>query len=182
MRKGAELNEARGGNIALIGFMGAGKTAVGRALAARLGMEFIDLDERIADEAGMSVAEIFSLEGEDGFRIREAAALRGALSGEGAVIACGGGVVNRDDNVSLLRERAVVFYLEVALETALRRVSRDGTARPLLETEDPGGAARALMRERSSRYLAAAHEVVRADAASPEELAEEIAGRWNRSR
>ncbi len=171
---------ARGKSIALIGFMGAGKSTVGRLLADRLGMPFLDLDAEIERETGRDVSEIFSREGEEGFRKRESRALERALAEGGVVIACGGGVVTVEENVALLRERAVVFCLEVSLEEALRRTEEGGKARPLLTGDDPAARARRLLEQRKEAYAAAAHEVIRADAAAPEEIAEEIARRWRR--
>lgn len=182
--KGRALSEtsAREKSIALIGFMGAGKSTVGRLLAGRLGMPFRDLDAEIEREAGRDIPEIFSREGEEGFRKRESRALERALAEGGAVIACGGGVVTVEENIALLRKRAVVFHLEVSLEEALRRTEEGGKARPLLAGGDPAARARRLMEQRKEAYASAAHEVIYADAAAPEEIAEEIARRWRRYR
>ena len=168
---------ARRENLALIGFMGAGKSTVGAELARRLGMDFVDLDGVIAGEAGMSVPEIFDREGEEGFRERESRALRKELKGSGKVLACGGGIVLRPENVDLLRERCLVVYLRVDRDTVLERVGK-GVGRPLLE----GGAlpqrVEKLLSEREDKYLRAAHAVVEAGGRSPERIAEEIAGIW----
>ena len=172
--------ELGGKSIAIIGFMGAGKSTVGRLVALGLQMPFIDIDEEVEREAGMSVVEIFSREGEEGFRKREARALKRALEGGGAVIACGGGVVTAKRNIALLRERSKVFLLEVSVDEALRRSEKDGRVRPLLCLGDPAGRARCLMDERRSAYAAAAHEVIDAERAAPEEIAEEIIRRWKR--
>lgn len=167
-------------SIVLIGFMGSGKSTVGRVLAENLGLPFIDLDEEIEVEACMGVPEIFSREGESGFRNRESRVLKRVLRGEQAVAACGGGVVTVEENIRELRERAVVFLLSVPLDEALRRIKDDGVERPLLAGPEWEEKARRLLEDRRESYLRAAHEVVEADEASPEEIAREIARRWRR--
>lgn len=181
MMRRAQGPDARARNLALIGFMGAGKSTVGPLLAGELGMEYVELDEEVAAGAGVSVAEIFSREGERGFRERESAALREALERDGRVIACGGGIVTREENVRLLRSACRVYLLEISAAAAASRLG-GGRGRPLLAGDDPRGEAERLLRERADRYAAAAHEVVAADAGSPREIAEEIAARWRRYR
>lgn len=168
-------------NLALIGFMASGKSTVGPLLAEALGMEFVELDEVIAARAGVSIGEIFSREGEEGFRGRESLALKEELAGGGKVISCGGGIVTRDDNIRLLRAKCRVYLLEVSRATAVRRLD-DGCGRPLLEGADLEDMVDRLMHERAGRYTAAAHEIIAADAGGPEEIAEEIATRWRRYR
>ena len=168
-------------NIALVGFMGSGKSTVGPLLASALGMDYVDLDEMITERTGMDIAEIFELEGEEGFRERESEALKEALAGGNRVVSCGGGVVLRDENLELLRRRARVFYLRVSGETALQRLG-DGEGRPLLAEEDVAAMVGELMAVRGGRYLVAAHEVVDGDRENPEEIAEEIAERWRKYR
>lgn len=167
-------------NLALIGFMGAGKSAVGGLLARRLGMEFVDLDEVISREAGRSVEEIFELEGEESFRHRESRALREELRRDGLVLACGGGVVLRPGNVKLLRERCAVFYLRASRESILRRVG-EGEGRPLLAGGQVAERVEELMSRREEAYRKAAHFVVETDGRSVEEVAEEIEGIWSRN-
>lgn len=167
-------------SIALVGFMGCGKSTVGRVLAENLGLLFIDLDEEVEEEAGMGVPEIFSREGEGGFRNRESRVLKRVLRKGQAVVACGGGVVTVEENIRELRERAVVFLLAVSLDEALRRIRDDGAARPLLAGPELEEKARRLLEDRRESYLRAAHEVIETDKASPEEIAEEIARRWRR--
>jgi shikimate kinase len=169
------------GSVALIGFMGAGKSAVGPLLAGLLGFEYVDLDDVVMEEAGKSIVEIFDVEGEKGFRDRERKALESELSLAGKVLSCGGGVVLRDDNIELLRSRCRVFLLRISPEEAIRRVSVGG-GRPLLEEGNLEETVRELMSERASRYECAAHDVIEADNASPESIAEEIAERWWRYR
>lgn len=167
----------RRGNLALIGFMGAGKSTVGALLARKLNMEFVDLDEEISRDAGMSVEEIFARQGEDGFRDRESRVLRRELEGEGRIIACGGGIVLRPGNVELLRERCTVFYLRAGKETVLGRVG-GGEGRPLLAEGRLPERVEELMSLREEIYRRAAHFVVDTDGREPEEIAEEIMKTW----
>lgn len=117
--------------IVLVGFMGTGKTEVGRRLAERLEAEFIDLDAEIEREAGMTIPEIFAREDEAGFRRREREALRGALRRKGAVVSCGGGVVVSPENLDALLQHPRVVCLTAGPETILRRIGDDPN-RPLL--------------------------------------------------
>lgn len=165
--------------IAIIGFMGSGKTTIGAQLASRLRMDFVDLDEAISENAGSSIKEIFAAEGEEGFREREQEALRVHLTRGGKVISCGGGIVLRDENMRLLQKKCRVVFLRVSEEKALERLIEDTGERPLLEVRDREEKVRELMRKRADRYLQAAHVVIEAGQKDPEDIVEEIAARWN---
>jgi shikimate kinase len=156
--------------------MGAGKTAAGRALAARLGGACLDLDARVAETAGCTIAELFAREGEAGFRARESAALEAAVASGAAVIACGGGVVLAPRNRELLAARCRVVWLEVEPAEAARRLARErpGIARPLLDGGDPAGRLSVLLAERRTFYDQVARWRIRTDALAPEAVAEEI--------
>ena len=119
-------------NIILVGFMGTGKSAVGRALAKKLKWPFIDLDERIEKEARCSVAQIFSTEGEAGFRQREARAVEKAAKTSLSVIATGGGVMLDQENVRLLKESGTVVCLTAQPEVIAQRTLASLPSRPLL--------------------------------------------------
>lgn len=162
--------------MALVGLMGAGKSAVGRALAARLRGACVDLDARIEAAAGCAIAELFAREGEAGFRARETAALESALDSGAAVIACGGGVVLAERNRALLAARCRVVWLEVDPVEAARRLVRErpGNARPLLDGGDPVERLSALLAERRTFYDQVARWRIRTDALPPEAVAEEI--------
>ncbi len=149
-------------NIVLIGPMGSGKSAVGRAVARRLGRPFVEMDEVVEAEAGRSVAEIFAEEGESGFRAREAAAVREAARMPQAVIACGGGVVLDEDNVVALRSCGLVLYLKVSPGVAARRVG-DGKGRPLLSGGEVETRLAEIINERAYLYERAAECQVDAD-------------------
>ena len=161
-------------NIALIGFMGSGKTTVGRLLAVRLGMKFIDLDDVIKDKLGMEITEIFSNYGEKYFRDVESQVVKEVFTGiDNSVIACGGGVVLKDDNVRIINQNSVVVYLRISPYEAYSRLlsCRD---RPLLNVSNRLEVINQLMRVREPLYLRTAHIVVDVDGRTPEDIVEEI--------
>jgi shikimate kinase/3-dehydroquinate synthase len=162
--------------VFLVGFMGAGKSAAGRALAARLGVGFVDLDEIVEAEAGESVAAIFSAEGEEGFRRRETAALAQVTGGGAGVVATGGGTPTWGDNLVRMRRAGLVVELTAPLEILLARAAADGGAerRPLL-SRGPAAAA-ALLAARQPIYRRAAHATVATAGRDPAEIARRIAG------
>lgn len=142
----------------LIGFMGAGKSTAGRIVAARLGVEFVDIDARVEAAAGKSVEEIFSSEGEAVFREMEREAIRDAVSAPGRVIATGGGAFADQGNRILLKRYAPVFFLDASVETVIGRLSGDAS-RPLLQAEDRERRVRELMERRRPAYEEADHVV-----------------------
>lgn len=147
-------------HLILVGLMGAGKTAVGEACARRLERAFVDTDAVIVAAAGVSIAEIFAAEGEDGFRQRERRAVTDACSAaEPAVIACGGGVVVDPDNRRDLRRAGVVVWLTAAAEVLVQRVGA-GDGRPLLAVGEPLDALTRLAEEREPHYRRAADTVI----------------------
>ncbi len=164
--------------VALIGLSGAGKSTVAPLLAARLGGGWIDLDEAVAREAGAPVAVLIRREGEAAFRAREAAALRAALGARPAarVLACGGGILSREENRALLAARATVVWLRVPAAVAAARLGAAGAAeRPLLDGADPAEARlAALESERGPAYGAAADLTIDTAGRTPSEVAEEI--------
>ncbi len=122
--------------IVMVGMMGAGKTAVGQALAERLGVRFLDSDEEIVRAANMSIAEIFERDGEAFFRDRESEVIARLLDSEPAVLSTGGGAFLAERNRDLIRERGVSVWLKADLELLWNRVKHKDT-RPLLRTPDP---------------------------------------------
>lgn len=143
----------------LVGMMGAGKTTIGRGLARALGREFVDLDHELEARCGVRVPVIFEIEGEGGFRKREATTLDQCSSRRGIVLATGGGAILADENRRILRERGIVIYLRASLDELVRRTSRDRN-RPLLATPDPRGTLRDLMIKRAPLYEEVADLVV----------------------
>ncbi len=163
-------------NIALIGFMGVGKTTVSRALGRLSGMPEVDVDRRIAAREGRSIPEIFETDGEAAFRDMETAAIRELTGGRpsgGQILSCGGGAVLRPENVRLLKEGGAIILLTARPETVLRRVG-DGTSRPALGGVVTVEHIAGLMEKRRSAYEAAADFAVATDGRTPEEIAEEI--------
>ena len=123
-------------NIALIGYMGTGKTAVGEALARRLNMKFIELDRLIEGQAGKKIAEIFRTQDETAFRELEIAATKKVAGETHTVIACGGGIVLNKINIDRLRANSIMVYLTASPKTILKRGSRQQGQRPLLNVND----------------------------------------------
>ena len=138
-------------NLFLIGPMGAGKSSIGRRLAEHLGMHCVDLDAAIEEHTGASVATIFEIEGESGFRQRESDLLAELTTQAGIVLATGGGVVLSPRNRTLLRERGFVVWLQTSVEQQLQRLARD-RQRPLLEAADRRERLEQLARERDPLY------------------------------
>ncbi len=161
-------------NVALIGFMGAGKSTVGRALAARMGKAFVETDALVEERAGMSVAEVFATRGEAVFRDLEAAAVCEAAGRQSCVIACGGGVVLRDENVMALRRSSVLVYLEVSPEAVVRRLGPRSTVRPLLSGPDRARRVNELLQARRPVYESVADITVKVDELSVDGVAAEI--------
>jgi shikimate kinase len=160
-------------NILLIGMPGSGKSTVGRGLARRLGLSFIDADEEIVARTGVPIATIFEVEGEEGFRTREAHILAELCARSGLVIATGGGVILRTENRQVLQQRGVVVYLHSSLEHLRQRTHRD-TRRPLLQTANPEAVLAALMEKREPIYRELADVVVETGRQSVGKLAQEI--------
>lgn len=159
--------------IVLVGFMGSGKSSVGRELARRYGAGFVDVDERVERAAGCPIRELFAREGEPAFREREKKALRESLSEKGRVVATGGGAFTDEGNRALLRSYAPVVYLETGVETLLERLAGD-VDRPLLRGGEPEKVIRELLARRIPGYREADHTVL-TDGHTVEEVAGKIA-------
>jgi shikimate kinase len=158
-------------SIVLIGMMGAGKSSIGRRLAAELGLPFVDADTEIEAAAGMSIPEIFETHGEPYFRSGEARVIARLLDGGPQVLASGGGAFINPQTRALIRGRGVSVWLKADVEVLLRRIRRRSD-RPLLKTDDPEQALRRLIDERDPIYAEAdvtiysrdvAHEAIVAD-------------------
>ena len=140
--------------IVLVGFMGAGKSTVGRLLSEQLGLPFVDTDEEIERQAGRSIAQIFADDGEAEFRRLEREFVLQALGGKDAVVALGGGAVE-DESIREKLGSATVFHLELPTWEALERIGED-ESRPMLEQEDPF----ALQARRRPLYAEVADETI----------------------
>ena len=138
-------------NLYLVGFMGTGKTTVGRAVAMRLGFQAMDSDHEIEREQGRTVAQIFAGEGEAAFRALERGFIERGHPDRGMVVACGGGLVVQPGMSELLRARGVVICLHATLDTILQRTAQART-RPLLNVENPEARIRQLYAEREETY------------------------------
>jgi shikimate kinase len=160
----------RPGVVFLIGFMGAGKTTVGRELARLLGWDFLDLDEQIVTKEGLGIAQIFARRGESYFRHLETEILASLRGRTRVVVACGGGTYAHADSRQVIDRLGPAVWIRLPLDQALRRCAGE-TGRPLLKSE---AQAQELYRRRLPSYRAAPHQVD-ASGLSAEEVAERIA-------
>lgn len=158
-------------HLFFIGFMGTGKSTIARMLSRRLGVEQIEMDQRIVEKEGMEINEIFSRYGEAYFRDLETEMLRGLSLVKPAIISCGGGIVLRKENVSLMQKLGQTILLTASPETVLSRVERDDS-RPNLRGRKTVEGIRELMEQRRAHYEAAAQMVIATDEKSPKEVAE----------
>ncbi len=161
------------GNIALIGFMGAGKSSVSHFLRDMLAMEEIETDELIVAAEGMPIADIFAERGEAYFRRIESQIISSLRDKKGAVISCGGGVVMREENVRSLKASSRIVLLTASPETILSRV-KDSTKRPILNGNMNVDYITDLMEKRRSSYQAAADIKVATDGKSVAQICEEL--------
>ena len=177
-------------NIILIGYMGCGKSTIGRELAQKSEMEFIDTDEWIEKREGITISEIFATKGEEYFRNLETECLREfekekacvksflqknkeSADRKGKVISVGGGLPMREENRRLLRQIGQVIYLKAEPETVYERIKTD-TTRPLLQTENPKQKIKDMMAAREERYQSAAQTIVVVDGKNVSEILEEV--------
>lgn len=164
--------------LALVGLMGAGKSAVARVLGERLGASVADLDAMIEAGEGSSITELFERSGEAWFRRREGELLAQVLALGVRVIACGGGIVADPAHRRVLRERCMVAWLEVSPPEAARRVRADsadpGSVRPLLAGADPEARLAELLAARGPMYAEVAHVCVPTDGRTPPEVADAV--------
>src|SRR5471032_213678 len=146
-------------NVFLVGLMGAGKTTIGRILARKLGLRFIDSDHEIEARTGASIPWIFEIEGEQSFRRREADVIRELTAQQGIVLATGGGAILNADSRAFLQSRGTVVYLRASVNSILARTAHDKN-RPLLQTADPRKKLEELMAQRDPLYLQTADIVI----------------------
>ena len=161
-------------NIALVGFMGTGKTAVAAILSERLNKELVEIDSLIEFEAGKSIPDIFRDDGEIAFRDIEIEVTKRVASGKNQVIACGGGIVLNKINIDRLKEGAALVYLTASPAVILQRVDTDNTARPLLAKGDKALVIREMLNFRQPFYERAADIIVDTSAIDIDTTAETI--------
>lgn len=160
-------------NIALIGFMGTGKTTVGMLLAEALGITYVDSDEEIIRISGHNIPDLFAEYGETRFRELENDVVHSLSKLNRVVIGYGGGVVTNSENVAILRKTSKVVLLTASAEEVLRRTSGD-LSRPLLNIDDRLTRIRELMAVRNNTYLAAADLVLNTESLTPREVVDTI--------
>ena len=160
-------------NIIFIGFMGCGKSSIGRRVANRLGHQFLDSDELIAARAEMSISDIFSLEGEAGFRLRETAELKTLAGSSNIVLATGGGAILNPVNRDLFHQLGLLIWLHAEPDTLFERATRN-RKRPLLEVENPRSTFFSLLESRIPLYGGMADLKIDATGLSHEQTVEKI--------
>jgi len=165
-------------NLVLVGVRGAGKSAVGRRLARRLGLDFVDLDSLIEDREGKPIADILPQEGEPAFRQMETEALAVVSGRDGLVLATGGGVVLREANRRALRRLGRRVWLRATPEETRRRLEGPGD-RPPLTSLSPLEEARLILQQRAGLYEEVADRVVETDGRTPEEVCDELEQLWH---
>ncbi len=161
-------------NIALIGFMGTGKTAVGKVLAEKLGRKFVELDSLIEQKAGKSIPQIFQQDGEPAFRELEIEVTKEISTGKNLVIACGGGIVLNKINIDRLKSSSVIVCLTASPNIILKRTMSDGEGRPLLNVSDRASEIRGLLKFRKPFYERAADIRINTSKLDIDSVAEQI--------
>ena len=161
------------GNIILIGPMGSGKTSTGRMLAKEMGYAFADTDEEVTKRTGVSIAYIFDVEGEEGFRKRECLALKECLNDNNTILSTGGGIVLSKENRDLLQDRGTVVYLQTSIRFQVKRTASTNN-RPLLQNNDPEETLEKLMLTRAPLYEEIADITIMTDNKSLQEMSKEI--------
>ena len=165
-------------NLFLVGFMGSGKSTVGQRLAEELGKEFFDCDRVLEERTGVDIPYIFDLEGEAGFRRREAAVLRELTGMRGIVLSTGGGVVGDPDNRRALAVNGFVIYLHAPAELLYQRTSRDRN-RPMLYANDPRRRIDELLEARDPLYREVADLIVETGRRGSRRVVQEIVGAFS---
>lgn len=170
-------------NIILVGYMGCGKTTVGKSVAKLAKYTFADTDEMIVTQQGRSISEIFAKDGEDAFRAMETALLEKMIADKSDrfVISTGGGMPVREENRALLKTLGTVVYMRVMPDTVYERIKGD-TTRPLLQCDNPMERIKEMITVRTPAYEAAAEFVIDADNLTQQEIAEEIIRRMEKKR
>ena len=165
-------------NIILIGAMGVGKSTIGKRLAKKLKMDFLDSDQEIVHKTGVDIETIFEYEGENGFREREEKMLIELCARKNIVLATGGGAVLSKANRDLLKSSGIVFYLKATLETIMNRTKHE-TSRPLLKTPNKRDTISKLLEQRTPLYESTAHHTIDTNSHTVNWSAEQILKKIN---
>jgi shikimate kinase len=144
-----------GRSVVLVGMMGVGKSSIGRRLAARLGIPFVDADTEIEKAAGMSISDIFARHGEADFRSGEARVIARLLDTGPQVLATGGGAVMNEGTRAAIKAKGVSIWLSADFDVLMRRIAKRKNDRPMLQTDDPAETLRQLLKEREPVYAQA---------------------------
>jgi len=163
-------------SIILIGPMGSGKTSTGRILAKQLGYDFVDTDDEVVERTGVSIAYVFDVEGESGFRQREHHALMKFSDSQKVVIATGGGIITHDKSRTIIKDHKSVVYLKTSIEKQIERATVSDK-RPLLIDTDPASKLQELMLTREPLYEEISDIKINTDERTPREIALEIIDR-----
>ncbi len=163
-------------NIVLIGFMGTGKSMAGRILSEKLGQRFVDVDSIIEEKTGTGISELFSEFGEDYFRKLETETVKEVSTVENQVIATGGGVVLKPENMEALQKNGIIVWLDASAGFIRERTKEKEGERPLLDVAYPEKTIGEMLSYRSPLYHKWANHKINTDKLSPQETAEEIAG------
>ncbi|WP_219932692.1 shikimate kinase AroK [Microbulbifer sp. YPW1] len=162
--------------IFLVGPMGAGKSTIGKLLAAQLGLPFADSDKVLEDRTGADIPWIFDVEGEAGFRRRESEVLADLCNGQPQVVATGGGIVLLPENRALLKAQGFVVYLRASLDQLVERTSKNSN-RPLLQVSDPRSKLREILQQREAFYAEVADLVCDTDDCTPRQASNLVSER-----
>lgn len=159
-------------NLYLIGFMGTGKSVVGKLLSVKLGIEFVDLDSYIQSKLNTTITDIFAQKGEDYFRQLEKHFLNEISQEDNQVISCGGGIVIDQKNIDFMKQRGKIICLNASIDKILER-TRNNSNRPLLNVENPQARIKHLLEQRSDKY-AQADLTIDTTQLTPQQVAEKI--------
>ncbi|MDD5622072.1 MAG: shikimate kinase [Actinomycetota bacterium] len=160
-------------NISLIGFMGSGKSTVGKILAEKLGLIFIDLDKVIEMDQEKEISNIFKIHGEKYFRELETRVIKRIYKNKNCVFACGGGVVKRKENMDLIRKNSLVVYLNVLIDDIIYRL-KEANGRPLVDVENKEETIERMMEERDILYRKYANIIINNDNYNPDRTVDKI--------
>jgi shikimate kinase len=165
-------------NIVLIGYRGTGKSVVGALLATRLGMRYIGMDAAIVERAGMPIPEIVEKYGWPRFRDMESAEARELAGLDNLVIDTGGGVIERPENIEVLKKSALIFWLKARVDTIVARIQGDSQRPPLTSGKTFTEEVAEVLERRMPKYMDAAHYEIDTDAMTPDQIAERISEIW----